>query len=373
MYKVLIIGSGVLSTMVSEMLAWRNFPCQVTIAARNENSADEIVNLIKFTSENVGHTFNISSRKINLDSVEEMAEIISDIEPDLIFNTASVQSFWVVSELPDHISKALWTAGVGPWTACHAYPALQLMKAIKASGVKTTVVNAAFPDAVNPLLKGIALAPDIGIGNVSNICQPIREAVSQILSSDISSISVNMVAHHYVGNTIPSEGHAKGAPYYLSVKNNGEEVSQDMLPHDKIFKHIKTDLKRKRGKDGMFVTASSAVRIIEGFFGDKTIAAHAPGVRGLVGGYPVTIGRRTFDVALNDDISLSDAIGINEKGQRYDGIDSIQDGYIRLKQESSDIMNALMGFGLGGYHISEVGEVSAELVQRYQVLRSKHV
>ena len=78
-------------------------------------------------------------------------------------------------------------------------------------------------------------------------------------------------------------------------------------------------------------------------------------------------------MALNDDISLSDAIGINEKGQRYDGIDSIQDGYIRLKQESSDVMNALMGFGLGGYHISEVGEVSAELVQRYQALRSKHV
>lgn len=78
-------------------------------------------------------------------------------------------------------------------------------------------------------------------------------------------------------------------------------------------------------------------------------------------------------MALNDDILLSDAISINEKGQRYDGIDSIQGGYIRLKQESSDVMNALMRFGLGGYHISEVAEVSAELVQRYQTLRSKHV
>lgn len=198
-----------------------------------------------------------------------MAEIISDIEPDLIFNTASVQSFWVVSELPVHISKALWSASADPWTACHAYPALQLMKAIKASGVKTTVVNTALLDAVNPLLKEIALAPDIGIGSVSNICQPIREAVSKIFNSDISSISISVkiVAHYHVGNTIPSAGHAKGAPYYLSVKNNGEEISQDMLPHDKIFKHIKTDL--KRGKDGMFVTASSVVRIIESFFGDK--------------------------------------------------------------------------------------------------------
>jgi hypothetical protein len=35
-------------------------------------------------------------------------------------------------------------------------------------------------------------------------------------------------------------------------------------------------------------------------------------------------------------------------------------------------MNALMGFSLPGYHISDVAEVSAELVQRYQELRAKH-
>lgn len=156
MYKALIIGSGVLSTMVSEILAWRNFPCYLIITLRNKNAADEIVNLIKFTTENLGHIFKISSRKTNLSCVKEISEIIDDIKPDLIFNAASVQSFWVVSELPEHISKALWTAGVGPWSACHAYPALQLMKAIKASGIKTMVANAAFPDAVNLLLKGIA-------------------------------------------------------------------------------------------------------------------------------------------------------------------------------------------------------------------------
>lgn len=372
MYKILIIGSGYLSTMVSEMLAWRNFPCQITIAARNEKAADELVNLIKFTSENVGHTFNISARKIDLDAVDEMAEIIADVDPDLIFNTASVQSYWVVSELPKDISRVMWTAGIGPWTACHAYPALQLMKAVKQSGVKTTVVNAAFPDAVNPLLDGIGLAPDIGIGNVSNICQPIREAAAQMLGAQISSISINLVAHHYVGNTIPSEGNAKGAPYHLSIKNDGEEVCQKTLPHDRLFEYIKDRLKRKRGKDGMFVTASSAVRIIEGFFKDKIIAAHAPGVKGLVGGYPVSIGKRAFDIALNGGLSLSDAIAINEKGQRYDGIEAISNGYIKIKQEASDIMNAMMGFRQDGYHISDVGEVSAELVQRFQELRLRH-
>lgn len=372
MYNILIVGSGVLSTMVSEMLAWRQFPCHITIAARNKTAAEEIVNLIKFTSENLGHTFNISSREIDIESVDMMAGMISEIKPDLIFNTASIQSFWVISELPEHISKALWTAGVGPWTACHAYPAMQLMKAVQASGISTTVVNAAFPDAVNPMLKGIGISPDLGIGNVSNICQPIREAGAKLLETDIKSIKVNMAAHHFVGNTIPSVGHAKGAPYHLCIKYNGDEISQDVLPHVDIFSFIKSDLKRKRGKDGMFVTASSAVRIIEGFFSDDMVEAHAPGIRGLVGGYPVKIGRRSFDVSLEGGISLPDAIEINENGQRYDGIDCIRDGYIALKQESSDVMNALMGFSLSGYHISDVAEVSAELVQRYQELRAKH-
>ncbi|WP_429932659.1 hypothetical protein [Agrobacterium vitis] len=251
-------------------------------------------------------------------------------------------------------------------------PALQVMKAVKASGIITTVVNAAFPDAVNPMLKGIGISPDLGIGNVSNICQPIREAVARLLMVDIKTVKVSMAAHHFVGNTIPSVGHPKGAPYHLCIKYNDDDISQDVLPHKKIFGFIKSELKRKRGKEGMFMTASSAVRIIEGFFNDEIVNAHSPGIRGLIGGYPVVIGRQSFDVKLEGGITLADAIAINEAGQRYDGIDSINDGYISFKQESIDVMNALMGFNHSGYNISDVAEVSAELVQRYQDLRAKH-
>ena len=37
-----------------------------------------------------------------------------------------------------------------------------LMQAVKASGIAARTVNAAFPDAVNPILARVGLAPDIG-------------------------------------------------------------------------------------------------------------------------------------------------------------------------------------------------------------------
>lgn len=373
MKKILIIGSGVLSTMVAQLLTWRKFPAEITIAARDISKADEIVNLIKFTCENLDHTPQINSLKIDLESNDMTAELLNKRSPDLIFNVASVQAFWMINELPPHISKTLWTAGVGPWTACHAYPVLKLMEAVKSSGCQSFVVNSAFPDAVNPMLDGIGLTPNIGIGNVSNICQPLREAASQVLNIPISKLSINMIAHHAISHTIPSYGSTKGAPYYLSIKDDHGQVLNDEQLDAKLFKFVKNDLKRKRGKEGMFVTASSAVRIIEGYFSDSYIQGHAPGIKGMIGGYPVVVGKKAAFLNLNDEISIDQAIELNVVGQKFDGIQSINNGMISIKDESVDILSALMNFSQTSYAIKDSKAVALELVSKYQELRNSYV
>jgi len=56
-----------------------------------------------------------------------------------------------------------------------------LMQAVKASGIATKTVNAAFPDAVNPILARIGLAPDIGVGNVANLVPAVRLSIARLL------------------------------------------------------------------------------------------------------------------------------------------------------------------------------------------------
>ncbi len=42
-----------------------------------------------------------------------------------------------------------------------------MMQAVKKAGIKTHVVNSAFPDLVNPVLGRFGMAPTVGIGIVS--------------------------------------------------------------------------------------------------------------------------------------------------------------------------------------------------------------
>ncbi len=372
MKKILIIGSGNLASMVGQQLAWRNNDLEVIFGARNVAEANLLVNSIKFTSSNLGNT-NLHVRAIHLDlyNVEESSVTIDEIKPDLIFNTATDQAYWVASELPSKIFQEIAKAGIGPWTACHAAPVVALMEACNLSLYKGLVVNAAFPDAVNPLLQHSTYAPAIGIGNVANIVQPIRHAVSSMTNNSISDIDIRMIAHHVVGNTIPSTGHTNGAPFHIEVSSNGKVISN--INFDAIFAHIQTSLKRKRGKEGMWVTSSSAVSVLEGLISDEGyIQTHAPGVNGLVGGYPVKITNGKVELDLPEHMTLSDAKAINEQGQNYDGIQSIEQGYLKVTDFSQDIFRRFLNIDLQGFHLNEAREVSQEILAKYKEVKVKY-
>jgi hypothetical protein len=70
------------------------------------------------------------------------------------------------------------------------------MKAVKMSGIQTHVVNSSFPDATNPSLARVGLAPTVGIGNMDLIIPYIRKATSEILSVPMSNVEVELIAHH---------------------------------------------------------------------------------------------------------------------------------------------------------------------------------
>ncbi|MEZ9314281.1 hypothetical protein AB4188_02115 [Vibrio lentus] len=372
MKKILIIGSGNLASMVGQQLAWRNNDLEIIFGARNTTDANLLVNNIKFTSSNLGNAhLRIRSIYMDLYDIEQSASTIDEINPDLIFNTATDQAYWVAAELPAQIYREIAKAGIGPWTACHAAPVVALTHACQVSSYKGPVINAAFPDAVNPLLQNLDCAPCIGIGNVANIVQPIRHAISNITQKPIPDIDIKMIAHHVVGNTIPSEGNTNGAPFYIQMSVNGEIVSN--VDDSTVFEYIQTSLKRKRGKEGMWVTSSSAVSVLEGFMSkSRLIKTHAPGVGGLVGGYPIKISNGRAELDLPKYMTLSDARAINEKGQYYDGIQSISEGYLEIADFSQDIFSKYLNINLKGFHVSEAREVSQEILAKYQEVKRKY-
>jgi hypothetical protein len=104
--------------------------------------------------------------KLNVFEIHETEKFLARIAPNVIVNTASLQSWHVILQLPPDIWARLHSARLGPWLPVHLGPAYCLMSAVKESGIDTRLINMAFPDATNVALTKVGLGPDLGAGNV---------------------------------------------------------------------------------------------------------------------------------------------------------------------------------------------------------------
>ncbi|MEG9862978.1 MAG: hypothetical protein V6Z81_10915 [Parvularculales bacterium] len=372
MKTVLIIGSGVLARMVVLQLSWRGSVGRMVIAARNSNAAKSIANLTRISCRNHASP-EIGIVEMDLDRESRTTEVLSRLKPDIVFNTATLQAYWTFGELPAPINKAIALAGVGPWTSMHLLPVYKLMRAVHASQLNTTVINSAFPDAVNPILAEIGLAPTIGIGNLANIVPAFELAAAHQLNVESRSITASLVAHHAVSNSIPRFGSSRGTPFIIRFYHDGESDVTDDVDIETACDDIKNRFARPRGKEGMWVTSSSAVSIIEALLGKDTgQVLHAPGLKGLVGGYPVRLVDGAFKLALPTGIDPAEAVRVNRKGQTFDGIDSISsDGFLDYTDQAKDIVEAVTGIKLTPLYFSDLEAYARALFRQYREFHEK--
>jgi hypothetical protein len=248
----------------------------------------------------------------------------------------------------------------------------KLMLALKQTGLKVPVINSAFPDAVHPVLHTIGLAPTIGIGNVANPVPAIRASIAYRLNKKLKDVIVFFVAQHYVSHYLPRFGTAGGAPYYLKAIVDGKEVTGE-VDIDQVFKDIPTRFRRPGGRDGQILTASSAASIILAMADDSGEFMHAPAPGGLPGGYPVRVDRNGGIVTLPSDLSLEEAVRINEEGQRYDGIEKIdKDGTVHFCESSVSIMKEMIGYDCQVCKLEEAEERSNELGIKFREFTKKY-
>jgi hypothetical protein len=326
-------------------------------------------NLARFSALQGGRDQEVDHAVGSLDDIACMAEEIATFAPDIIFSAASLQSWWVISLLPSAAFRRVSEAGFGPWLPMHLAPVLKLMRAVRASGSQATVVNAAFPDAVHPVLRTIGLSPHVGIGNVANNVPALRVIAAKRLGCPVAEIRARFVAHHYVSNRISRVGDPGFAPISLTFWRAGEDVTDD-VEIDTIFKPLLSEYRRLGGRDGQVMTAASALSVLEPLADGQGRFIHAPGPGGLIGGYPLRLENGEFRLDLPPGLSQDDAIEINIAGQREDGISAItDDGTVFFEERAENILYRELGYRCPRMHWSEVDECAAELATRYQAYR----
>jgi len=142
---------------------------------------------------------------------------------------------------------------------------------------------------------------------------------------------------------------------------------------EEVFADIPIRFRRSGGRDGQILTASSAVGITLAVADDTGDFMHAPGPSGLPGGYPVQVDRNGGRVVLPKGLTIEEAVRINEEGQRYDGIDKIdEDGTVTYAEKSAEIMKKMVGYDCKVMKLEETEEQSKELGQKFMKFTEKY-
>lgn len=370
--KVMIVGLGSVGYLVLEMLSrdptlseW----VKIIAADVAKDRGQREVNLAIAIADKLGLHPDIKFVSMDLLDVDSSAETLRKYDPDLVFQVATLQSWWVREYLPEDERKKLAQAEIGPWLPMHITIPFHLMQAINKAGISPYVVNASVPDVVCPTLGKIGMAPTVGIGNLGEVTPLIKMVVSKRLGVPIRDVTLSIVGSHYVCYHIEVDGSTAGAPYYLQILVNGKDVTQEIDPDQKLKREGWDDIPQMPEDPIMLnkLTASTVVKVIRAILQDTKEIVNTPGPNGLPGAYPVRLGRELVEVVLPDDISLKEAIAINEEGNRLDGIEKIEDdGTIIITDKSYRIMRDTLGYDVKKFNIRDSKELAKQLGKAFR-------
>jgi hypothetical protein len=113
--------------------------------------------------------------------------------------------------------------------------------------------------------------------------------------------------------------------------------------------------------------------LIRALLGDTTELVHAPAPGGLPGGYPVLAGSGAVEVAPLEGLTLDEAISLNERSHRFDGVDRIEeDGTVVVTEEAAELFRATLGYDCLRLHPMEALDRGQELMRRFREYGERH-
>lgn len=364
--SVMIVGLGELGGYVLEFLARAPNMGKIVAADIREDWGLRKTNSAIAGASQFGLYPEIEFIQLDAFDVDKTAKILKEVQPTVLYNSMTLQSWWVITQLPQDAYKAIDEARFAPWYPMHFFPTYKLMQAVKKSEIKMHVVNSAFPDLVNPALGKIGLTPTVGIGNIDNLVCSSKIVVSKMFGVPLRAVTIYMVAPHYFSYSVSRFGNDGGAPYYLKVMIDDRDVT-GKIDREEFLTNFITIGKRPGGIHANPVVASSTCKIIMGILFDTKELGHAPGPNGLPGGYPIKLSAEGVEVFLPEELRLEEAIRINNEAQSLEGVESIQeDGTVILTDKSAGIFKKLLDFDCKSYTVQDCEIKAKELDEKFK-------
>jgi len=366
---LLLVGVGDLGGVLLELLAREPRLGRIVAADRDAGRGVARSNLARAGAVAQGFEPDIHFEAIDLNDVAATAELIARSSPALILCAASLQTWWLPGTLPAPQAALIRKAGFGVWLPVNLTLTIKLMQAVGAARYDGLTLTAPHPDVVNVVLGRLGLAPTCGIGNLDEIVAKVRLLASERLGAPIGAVTVWLVAHHALEPPAFAGASGEVAPYFLRIEYHGRDVTAEVDGRELLLRPYPLP----PGPAIHFLTGGSTLRLVNALLFTEGTFLHAPSPNGLPGGYPVVAGRSGVGVALPPGLTLEQAIDINTRSHRFDGIERIEDdGTVVFCQESADTLRTVLGYSCDRLAPGDAGERAAELVARFREFAKRH-
>jgi hypothetical protein len=310
----------------------------------------------------------IAFQTVDMRSEDEIHEALtSEEEPDVIVNTATLQSWWAITHLPTELYHRLeFGARFGPWLPLHLVPILNLMRARRRAMLSVPVVNVAFPDAVNAVLGKLGMSPVCGAGNSELLWAGIRLVAAQRLGVPVEEVELRMVGHHfhvvYYWVGLEEVESLDDHPFHLRVTVDGQDLTEHLGARDLLGEAGRC---LPKGRAIAPRVAASVAKNVLGLLREDAVSAHVSGPMGLVGGYDVRLSNAGVEVVPPPGMSLEKAQEINLRSQRGDGIERIGGGGdVEFSLEAHQTMKDVLGYDCTVLQPSEIETRADDLKRR---------
>lgn len=313
---IVLVGSGAFAGSVAAALAAQPSPVRVTVFARELAAATALALAcgVRAATDGTGVTFASAE-------LDTTPEALNALRPDVLVCCASDHSPYERLARPSAWTHLVGRAGFGLTVALQAGLVSTLARSLAAACPDAVLVNACFPDVVNPLLASLGLPVACGIGNVATLAACLRAATRQ---PDLA-----VLGHHAQLTETGSEVRAWSGGTPVSG------VAELLRPYRALPR-------RELNAVGGHAAARLLVALAEG----TELRTNVPGPGGLPGGYPVRVAGRRVEPELPAGVDLAEAVAWNLLAGVPDGVE-VSGGRVR---HSARIASAL------GEHLPELAD-----------------
>ncbi len=366
---IMLVGLGDLGAAVLELLARQEGLGPIVACSRRAERGIARCNVARMGAMAQGYAPSIRFVPLDINDAGAVADTVQREAPDVIFSAATLQTWWLADLLPEQQAKALKKARFGVWLPVHLTLTLKLMQALREAEYRGITLTAPFPDVVNCVLGKLELAPTCGVGNLDEIVPKVRLLAAEGLGARLDAVDVMLVAHHALEPAVFGELMEEIPPYYLRIYFEGRDVS-DMVDGRAL---LLAPYPLTPGPASCFLTAGTTVRLIRALLSGGETYLHAPAPHGLPGGYPIIVSNGDVQLAPIEGLSLEEAVAINERSHRFDGVERIEaDGTVVFCPQDVEVLRHTLGYDCERLKPAESEDRARELLARFREYAVRH-